>query len=91
MSGLTGQEINASDVSACGHFVGNTLYWDINGESVSDDDLRRWIRNHFPEDSSWGSTACGIVAYHTVAYANRRRAISDLMKTVKWSGREVSP
>lgn len=91
MSTLRSQEINASDVKACGAIVGGEQYWDIEGERISEDELRRWIVSHLPEGSCWANGHTMIVTYHVVAYAHRRRAISDFMKTVNWSAREVSP
>jgi hypothetical protein len=79
----------AQDVKCCGRIVGGEQWWDINDESVSDTDLRRWCRENFPADSCWANAITGIVTYHVVAYANRHRAIAAFMKTVKWSGRDV--
>lgn len=68
-----------------GRFYGEEIHWHIGRETISDTDLRQWVRNHFPEDSRWRDTSGGIVAYHTRAYANRRQAITDFMRTVKWT------
>lgn len=68
---------------ACGRWVGDQLWWDIHGETISDEKLRHWIADNLP-DSGFRSTAGGIVAYHTRAYANRRQAISAFMRTLKW-------
>lgn len=60
---------------ACGRFVGDTQYWDIDGETISDAELRQWCWMNLPENCCYRSTAGGIVAFHTMAYALRRRAI----------------
>lgn len=77
--------VDETDPPVCGRWVGQEHYWDIGDETVSDTDLRRWCRENLSD--CWSSTAGGIVAFHTRAYANRRRAISEFMKTLKWPGR----
>jgi hypothetical protein len=67
----------------CGHQVNGKLYWKIGEEDVSDEHLRQWIRENL--DACWKSTDGGIVSYHTRAYANRRRAIGNFMRTLKWT------
>lgn len=67
---------------ACGRWVGQTMYWDIGDETISADDFKRWIRQNMPE--SWDSHQ-HVVAYHTIAFANRRAAFSEFMKTVDFT------
>lgn len=81
--------VHAPEVQACGRIIGGEQYWDINGETVSEADLRKWICQSFPEDSCWHSANTGIVTYHVVAYAHRRRALHEFMKTVQWKTREA--
>lgn len=67
-------------VSARGRWLGDKLWWDINEESISDADLRKWVWNSLPEDSLFRHVGATIVDYHTRAYANRRKAIAEHMK-----------
>lgn len=71
---------NTPDGSAVGRWVGETLYWDIDGETIDDKSLRQWCYHNLPEDSAFRQVGTCILAYHTKAYANRRRAISEFMK-----------
>lgn len=69
---------SAHQVNAVGRWVGEKLYWDIDGESISDDDLRRWC--HMNLSDFWASTAGGIVNYHVAAYKHRREAIKAYLQ-----------
>ena len=73
-------EPTPEQVVAKGRWVGDSLWWDIGDESISDSDLRKWVWNNFPEDSVFRYIGPTIVAYHTRAYANRRKAIAEHMK-----------
>jgi hypothetical protein len=83
---LTGYcwQCDAEEGGANGRWVGEDLWWDIGKESISDSDLRVWVRQHLPEDSLFSRVGDCLVAYHFRAYANRRRAISEYMRTLKW-------
>jgi len=67
-----------------GRWVGEKLWWDIGDESISDEDLRRWVWNNLPEDSLFRYVGTCILAYHTRAYANRRQAIAEYLKNMEW-------
>lgn len=68
----------AENINAVGRWVGKDLWWDIEGESVSDHELKRWCYLNLPEP--WNSCATGIVNYHTAAYKHRRAAIREYLK-----------
>jgi len=69
---------------AKGRWVGETLYWDINGETITEEALRQWCWDNLPEDSLFRSKAGITVAYHTRAWANRRCAIDAMMRSLEW-------
>jgi hypothetical protein len=80
------EEISSTDQTQVrGRWVGEALYWDINGETITEEALRQWCWDNLPEDSLFRSKAGITVAYHTRAWANRRRAIGDMMRTLTWS------
>jgi hypothetical protein len=64
-------------VSAKGRWVGESLYWDIDGQSISDEELKRWARLNLPDGRNDGPY---ITAYQCAAWAYRRRAIEEFMK-----------
>src|SRR5688500_9101190 len=53
----------AVPINAVGRWVGESLWWDIEGESISDNELKRWCYLNLPEP--WNSCITGIVNYHT--------------------------
>jgi hypothetical protein len=68
----------AENINAVGRWVGKDLWWDIEGESISDHELKRWCYLHLPEP--WNTCNTGIVNYHTAAYKHRRDAIREYLK-----------
>jgi hypothetical protein len=68
----------AVPINAVGRWVGEDLWWDIEGESISDHELKRWCYLNLPEP--WNSCITGIVNYHTAAYKHRRDAIREYLK-----------
>lgn len=76
-------KIDAPNPEARGRHVGSELFWKIGDEDISDSDLRRWCRENLSD--CWQSGDTGIVAFHTRAYANRRRALSEFMRRLKWA------
>lgn len=67
--------LSEKTVPAKGRWVGETLWWDIGGESISDADLRRWVWAHFPEGSIHRHIGPCILKIHADAYGRRRQAI----------------
>ena len=65
-------------VDAVGRWVGKDLWWDIEGESISDHELKRWCYLNLPEP--WNACITGIVNYHVAAFKHRRDAIREYMK-----------
>lgn len=68
---------SAHQVNAKGRWVGEDLYWDIDGETISDAELKRWCRANLPEQ--WTRSDV-IVNYHISAYKHRRDAIKAYMQ-----------
>lgn len=64
-------------VNAVGRWVGKDLYWDIDGETISDAELKRWCRANLPEH--WTRVDV-IVNYHVSAYKHRREAIKAYLQ-----------
>lgn len=68
----------AEVVNAVGRYVGDDLWWDIDGESISDKSLRDWCRLTLPD--WWNTCNSGILNYHCAAFKHRRDALREYLK-----------
>lgn len=57
-------------MNAIGRWEGETLIWEINGEDVSDRDLRAWCYSHLPYPYNYPPPV--MTKLHTTAYAARK-------------------